>query len=606
MLSLAFAKLVATPTDQSWSQVYNAGNLFASLSLSKKEADENSSLQAVGKEMFAALESEFFTLEEKSLETIKEAIANSTHTIPSNVTANLCVSYFKDNILYVFIFGKGAILMKRNEKVGVLLEEQEAELEIKSASGFLENGDVIILETPQFAKDMPEETISQALDLDLPNDIAEALSPAMHEKDDGGQASIIIKYQGTIKPLPLEEEQPADEIEQELGTNFSDNLILKEEEIEIVESDIIPPQTPQKSTPPKFQFTAFFGSLTKKLKNKPAFLQDKSAFGLDHRKKLFLSIALVILLLLIVSVSLTKKKQEDGKTAALFQSVYDPALKDYEDGLGIKSINKDFAHDDFLKAEKILKDNSSKFKKGSKEDKQISDLLTKVESELGGSASNNIVKPKAVDVGTNEFLNVEKANSDGLSFATDGSSTYFVTDKAVVSVDKSGAKKDVIKNNSDWEKPVGVAVYQSNIFILDQKKGVLKFVAGSDGFGKNSYFKTAPDLSNAVSIAIDGSVWILIKDGSILKYTRGTSDGFDVKGLDKPLATPGKIFTNTTTENLYVLDPSNSRIVKINKQGSFVTQYNAVILKSAKDLEVSEKDGKILVLSGNKIWEIPL
>ena len=51
MLNLSFAKLVATPTDDSWSQVYNAGNLFASLSLTKTEAEDKNSLSGIGKEI---------------------------------------------------------------------------------------------------------------------------------------------------------------------------------------------------------------------------------------------------------------------------------------------------------------------------------------------------------------------------------------------------------------------------------------------------------------------------------------------------------------------------------------------------------------------------
>ena len=604
MVSLTYAKLVATPTDAQWSQVYNAGNLFACLSLSKDPEDTQTQLNQTGKDMFSHLESEFFTLEDKNLQTIKEAIANSTHTIPSSVSANFCLGYFKGNILYLFIYGMGTIMMKRADKLGVLLEGK-SESEIISSSGFLEQNDTIILQTPQFAKDIPMETLSSALELNLPNDIAEALSPAMHEKDDGGQAAIIISYkEPSLAQAETEKEEETISLQEPGGNSQEEDKpreftaeITIEEEVEYAQ-----PQPPEysphpvaKPALPKFRLPAFLTSLITKISK------------LDHRKKLFLSVAVLIAVVLVLSISFTQRQQEESKTTALFNKVYAPALDDYEEGLGVESINKEFARLDFLKSQKLLKENIGKFKKGSKEEKQISELLSKVEKELGGTTAANVIKTKEVDLNDNDLLSVEKENSDGIAFAVDKDSIDYITDKAVVAIDKAGKEKDVIKNDDDWDKAVGLSTYQGNIYILDQENGVLKYTAGSAGFGKSSYLKSKPSIiSNAAAIAIDGSVWILFKDGSIMKYTRGESDGFKTKALDKPFKNPTKLATNIDTENLYVLDPGNSRIVKLDKDGNFQTQYNAGILKNAKDLEVSEKDGKITVLSGGKFWEIPL
>src|SRR6185369_6066646 len=108
---------------------------------------------------------------------------------------------------------------------------------------------------------------------------------------------------------------------------------------------------------------------------------------LNHRKRFFLSITVIILVILVASIVLTKQKQESSKTSALFQSVYTPAYKDYDDGLSLKDLNDTLSHEDFLKAEKLLKDNKEKFPKDSKESKQITELLAKVEAELGPASA---------------------------------------------------------------------------------------------------------------------------------------------------------------------------------------------------------------------------
>src|SRR5258708_2385028 len=206
--SLAYAKIVATPTGSAWSQVYNAGSLFACLSLTVTEPqDPNSlSLQKLGKEIFNNLETEFFTLEQKNLSSIKEAITTSFTTLPT-VHMSLALAYFLDGILYLFLKGAGKIVIKRAETVGVLLEEQdETSEEITTASGYLQNADCIILQTKQFANDISQSKLTAALELTLPNDIAEMLSLDIHEKEDGGQAAVIVVYQGTSKVIQPDEE----------------------------------------------------------------------------------------------------------------------------------------------------------------------------------------------------------------------------------------------------------------------------------------------------------------------------------------------------------------------------------------------------------------
>lgn len=91
-----------------------------------------------------------------------------------------------------------------------------------------------------------------------------------------------------------------------------------------------------------------------------------------------------------------------------------------------------------------------------------------------------------------------------------------------------------------------------------------------------------------------------------LKFTRGKADTFNVTSLDKPFSSPTRIYTNTDDKQIYILDNGNSRIVVLDKNGAYSSQYTAKILKDAKDFEIREADKKIFVLSQNKIWEIDI
>ena len=107
-------------------------------------------------------------------------------------------------------------------------------------------------------------------------------------------------------------------------------------------------------------------------------------------------------------------------------------------------------------------------------------------------------------------------------------------------------------------------------------------------------------------MTIDGSIWIIESNGTVLKLTKGKADSFNVSGLDKPFTSPTKIFTKNDFNNVYILDNGNGRIVVLTKDGTYKEQYQATVIKNAKDFEVNESGKKIFILSGGKIYEIGL
>jgi hypothetical protein len=609
--SLAYAKLVATPTDTSWSQVYNAGNLFACVSLTIEEpGEEDISLPAIGKEVLDTLQAEFFVLEKKDIASIADVIQKSIHHVKEPVSVDVSLGFFKDNILYLFLVGRGRVMMKRKGKIGKLIESKRNHKEIITASGYLHNEDTVIIETKQFADDITDQALAAALDLAIPNDIAEALSPKLHENADGGQAAIIVTYHGISggviddvpehdeDTLPTEHPHAASVIPQQ--HHHVPEYDNENDEADDEEEESNDPKRKQKFAFPKLASLSFLSGLSLKLPK-------SDGLKLTHSRKLFLSITIILIVLLAVSIFFTKKKQSDEKQQEQFKQVYEPAEKKYEDGKALETLNKDLSTQDFIAAKQLLESGSSQFPAGSAESKQIQDLLSKVQAELSTAAPVENAKAAEAKVADNSLLAVEKSNLSGLGFTQDDKAVYFVTDKAVVSVSKSsGNKSDLIKNSGDWVDAIGIATYQGNFYILDRKKGVVKFVAGGGGYGAASYFKDKPDMSKARDLAIDSSIYILMTDGTVLKYTSGSPDTYKPPALEKPVASPAKIFTDASTKNLYILDRGNSRVIKIEKDGADHAEYVSSIIKNAQDFEVNENNKKILILSDGKFWEIAL
>lgn len=569
-LNISVAKIVATPSQSSWSQAYNAGKLFAVLSLEKEveETQEKDYLNILGKELLETLEQEFFTLEIKDLESIKKSVQTTIKKIPENVVCSFIIGSIVDHILYVFIQGEGKVALKRNEEFGIILESDNNEL--KASSGILKEADLVILQTKQFKDIVSTNILISALDHQPPSDIAEALAPIIHKQEKGGAAAILIEI-----GKKEEETIPSDTTEQE-------------------QTDI--DHTPKKDIK---NIANYIYPITDKLK----FPKLKT---LEHSRKIYLSIAAVVVLVLILAVFFAISAQNNAKREAIFREVYPQAQKKYDEGQSLLDLNKNLAKDSFTASLNILEENKSKFPKNSKEEKKMLELLEKVNKALTSVSEINSVATKNVDESQSQILSLELKNPDSLYFTQDDKNIYFLKD-GVTSSNKTDNKTKKIINSSDLPKNIGgLGVYFGNIYVLDKNGQILKFVAADNEFLKTNYFPkdTSPNLSKAQSLAIDGSIWVLFSDGTIEKFTKGKSDNLNVSGIDKPFLNPARIFTDTASDNVYILDNGNSRIVILEKNGSYKSQYQAGILKNAKDFEILEKDKKIYILSQNKIYEI--
>lgn len=638
--NIAFSKIVSTPTPTAWSQAYSAGRVFSSISIESEEPfQEEDRLSIIGKDLISTFESEFFTLETKNLETIKQAITTTISRVGENVKISMVLCFLEENVLYLFAVGGGKAVLKRGDKVGSVLEGENDQSVVKPASGYVQEGDLIILETKQFLKIIPPSVLATALEAGNPEEIAENLAPNVHERAEGGASSVVLMYKKTqaepavipntdekinsndtpeevsetddeegvipIEDLRDEEEaleekkeatEPSSEETEEIIEQTPKDESLTQPEDEDIEEEVASPFVTEDNfatrRQPKFSF-AKLNFLSKLLTRIP------------RGRRQLMAIALGLILIISVVFVLAINNNNLGQNDQLFTKILADAKAKYDEGEDLKDLNVSLSQESFKQAKDILVKNEEKFKNNSTQNKQLKDLLEKINSELKNEGGEK-VSPKEIGRDASQILAAEIDNTPGLFFSENKNNVVFIDKTGVTQIDKGNSdKSQIIKK--DWEDIGGIGTFGSNIYILDKASGILKFVPSEDTYSKTDYFTSdAPDLSNSISMAIDGSIYILFKDGSIKKYTKGSEDTFELTGLSKPLSTSTKLFTNEDLDNLYALDISNSRIVVLGKEGEFKTSYNADIIKSSKDFDVKEADKKAYVLSTDKIYQIDL
>lgn len=217
------------------------------------------------------------------------------------------------------------------------------------------------------------------------------------------------------------------------------------------------------------------------------------------------------------------------------------------------------------------------------------------------TAGTPVVIPATVDIGQPKTGAVDGVNT-----------VLFVTDRL------SFAELDTVKKT--W-KPIDAAfpvtnpaiqflsVYQNRVYALDRSHQQLyRFAKGSASLGLGqAWLKEPATLSAARAVVVDGNIFVLQPGGRLEQYANGRLvTDFRLMTIRPALTEAIRLWTDTASANLYVVDPSRQRIVVFDKHGQLVDQYSSPAWTNLRDVVANEKTKSAYVLSGTTIYRIDL
>ena len=184
---------------------------------------------------------------------------------------------------------------------------------------------------------------------------------------------------------------------------------------------------------------------------------------------------------------------------------------------------------------------------------------------------------------------------------------YVLKKDAIYKVDETGSKKVA---EEDFGGNALIKAYAGNVYILDKSGSeILRYLGLGDNLGSGQTWLTeseGQDFSDIVSWAIDGSIWLLDRNGAVYRYASGRRLSVDSTLVSKYIKNSFKITTSEENRNLYFLDSGSNKIVVFDKEGGFVAQYSTGELGNVKDIFVSESSRKILLLTGPNLYTLEL
>ncbi len=161
-----------------------------------------------------------------------------------------------------------------------------------------------------------------------------------------------------------------------------------------------------------------------------------------------------------------------------------------------------------------------------------------------------------------------------------------------------------------WQEATVAESFNGNLYLLDAKANrILKFLPTAEDYKNPPVDYLAPDekvdFAGAVDMAIDGFIYVLLADGTLMKFDTGHLLPFDKKGLDVPLRKPVAMVAQANSQSLWIADAGNRRIVQLNKNGEYQRQLkpdDPNVMNDLRGLSVDEVNRRFYFVNGNKLY----
>ena len=232
--------------------------------------------------------------------------------------------------------------------------------------------------------------------------------------------------------------------------------------------------------------------------------------------------------------------------------------------------------------------------------------LLLLDSSVGTLISIDIAKK------SNQILAGKEQLGDAALATLNGTTAFIYSgDKGILKIDTSSKKvTTALKTDDNLGEVKDIYGFASNIYVLDAGKNMVwKYLATSDGYSTSrEYFTkgTTADLKDALRMQIESSIYILKSGGEILRFTKGDKDNFGYSGLPSGVKDLKSIFVSSDSDDFYVLDSGNSRLLILTKTGTYKGTITGAGFANASDLVVDEKGKKVYLLDGGKIYSVDL
>ncbi len=515
-------------------------------------------------------------------------------------------------IVYLVLRGEGLVYIKRGDELAKLIHQDGG------LSGEIRKGDTLLLASKGFARALPASEIVKLFDHLTAQEVAEKLTMLLHERQ-GGEGSVALVY--TVEQFEEIDSPPPSEPE------------------------VAPAETPRQAAA---RSPIPLRRVVSKVKHHIQTFVGDMVHIRERPERIPKVAAVISTLVFLVSVGLGIVRQMNTQTNTEVQNALTEARHAFEEGVALLELNPvkgrerlGAARDALAPFIETINDRTRQGRDVITLYQQINDNLTQamqiVEAPPVLFFDMSLVKQGAVassfalvgdtlavadqagqtlytlDLPTKNAVIV--GGGEMMAGVRDvdmhGDKVYALTPEGIVEV-RTGDKKSslIIKRDDAWGEATELVSFGGNLYVLDTGKNrIWKYVAVESGFSPiREYLNpdTFPDFSAATNMTIDSRVWVATKVGKVFRFVQGKEETFVPKGIEPPLEADLLVFTSDEAKNIYLLDRKLSRVVVLDPDGTYLAQYRWSSEFAVQQFAVSEKEKKILLLSGGKVYALEM
>ncbi len=176
---------------------------------------------------------------------------------------------------------------------------------------------------------------------------------------------------------------------------------------------------------------------------------------------------------------------------------------------------------------------------------------------------------------------------------------------------KDGDFRFVSTDDEVWQPGVDFDGYGKYLYMLSPEKNqIYKYARLRSKYANASEYNQDADLNGAISIAVDGNIYILRKGGDIIKLFKGEQQEFAIEDMAADISDATSIFTLPEQKSMYVLDPVNRRVVILEKDIGTGARYKGQVyfeeLNDVQDIYVDKKEDKLYLLTKKAIYQVEI
>ena len=219
---------------------------------------------------------------------------------------------------------------------------------------------------------------------------------------------------------------------------------------------------------------------------------------------------------------------------------------------------------------------------------------------------NSVEEPHRIGDGT--FI------IDGTNLSRFQSQAFLMSGNGLVEWNNGQAMSMKTDDPRGWMSGNAVAGYLRFLYVLSpDNKQIYKYERLTNRYGIPVEYNVNGDLTGAIDMAIDGSVYVLKQDGTLLKLFRGETQPFVIRKAPTGLLKDATKLFKVTDRNFYILDPVHARVIMLSDGGptgesSYVKQFvlEGEQVGTLQDLYVDPDEAHLYVMDDKRIYVVDL